>query len=123
MDKKKLRNDIILVGSLLLVAVIALVFVLVRKVKSNTAKIYVQDKIVEVVDLTVATDADYYIEGLKGTLHVKRHNHAVGVVESNCPHQDCVHMGYVKTSTRPIICAYNNVTIIIDGSSFYDAEI
>ena len=124
MDKKKLRNDIILVTSLLLVAAISLVVViLTRNTKSNVASIYVENNVVERVDLSSKEDGDYYIEGTKGILHVRRHNHAIAVIESNCPHQDCVHMGYVKRPNTPIICTYNAVSIVIDGESLNDVEI
>ena len=124
MDKKVLRNDIILVVSLLLVAVITLVVVLVNRTKTNlVAKVYVQDTIVETIDLSKNEDADYYIDGLKGKVHIHTHDGGIAVVESNCPHQDCVHMGYVKETNRPIICAYNAVYVIIVGESINDVEI
>lgn len=124
MDKKVLRNDIILIASLLLVAVITLIVVLCTRVKTNlVAKVYVQDQIVEVIDLSEKEDADYVIDGLKGKVHIHTHDGGVAVIESNCPHQDCVHMGYVKETNRPIICAYNAVYIIIEGQSANDVEI
>lgn len=124
MDKKKLRNDLILIGSLLLVAVISLVFVLINRVKTNLkATISVQNDVVETIDLSKIKDADYYIDGLKGKLHVHVHEGAIAVLESNCPHQDCVHMGYVSETNRPIICAYNAVYIVIDGNAVNDVEI
>ena len=124
MDKKVLRNDIILIASLLLVAVITLVVVLVNRVKTDlVAKVYVQDTIVETIDLSKKEDADYYIDGLKGKVHLHTHDGGIAVVESNCPHQDCVHMGYVKETNRPIICAYNAVYVIIVGQSVNDVEI
>ena len=124
MDKKQLRNDIILIGSLLLVAVICLVLLLTNRSKENLmARVYVQNEVVETIDLSKKEDADYYIDGLKGKLHVHTHDGAIAVVESNCPHQDCVRMGYVKESGRPIICAYNAVSILIDGESTNDVEI
>ena len=124
MDKKALRNDIILIGSLLLVAVLCLVLLLVNRSRENLmARIYVQDEIVETIDLSKKEDADYYIDGLKGKLHVHTHDGTIAVVESNCPHQDCVRMGYVSESGRPIICAYNAVSILIDGEATNDVEI
>ena len=124
MDKKKLRNDIILIASLLLVAVITLIVVLTARVKTNlVAKVYVQDEIVEVIDLSKKEDADYVVNGLKGQVHIHTHDVGIAVTESNCPHQDCVHMGYVKETNRPIIFAYNAVYIIIVGQSVYDVEI
>ena len=124
MDKKKLRNDIIFISSLLLVAVISLVVVLSHRVRTNLkATISVQNQVVETIDLSHTDDADYYIDGLKGKLHVHVRDGAIAVVESNCPHQDCVRMGYIKETNRPIICAYNGVYIVIEGSSNYDTEI
>lgn len=124
MDKKKLRNDIILIASLLLVAVITLIVVLVTRVKTNlVAKVYVQDQIVETIDLSKKEDAEYVINGLKGQVHVHTHDGGIAVTESNCPHQDCVHMGYIKETNRPIICAYNALYIVIVGEAVYDVEI
>ena len=124
MDKKKLRNDIILIASLLLVAVITLVIVLVNRIQNNlVATISVQNDVVETIDLSKKEDADYYIDGLHGKLHIHTHDGAIAVLESNCPHQDCVHMGYVSETNRPIICAYNAVYIVIDGNAVNDVEI
>lgn len=53
-------------------------------------------------------------------MHVHTHDGAIAIV---CPHQDCVNMGYVKDSGHPIICAYNEVTIIIEGASSSDVEL
>lgn len=124
MDKKRLRNDIILIGSLLLVAVIALIFVLTMRTKKNlVAKVYVQNEVVEVIDLSKKEEKDYYVQGLKGEVHIHTKNGGIAIVESNCPHQDCVHMGYVYETNRPIICAYNAVYIVIEGNNNFDVEI
>ena len=122
MDKKTLRNDIILVASLLLVAIISLVLVLSSRQKNiYTAKVYVQNELRLTIDLR--NDNIYEIEGTKGNLKVEVKNHAIAVTESNCPHQDCVKMGFVSTSNRPIICAYNATYIVIEGTATYDVEI
>ena len=122
MDKKALRNDIILVASLLLVAIISLVLVLSSRQRNiTTAKVYVQNELQLTVDL--AKNDEYIIEGTKGNLTVETKNGAIRVKESNCPHQDCVKMGFVNTSNRPIICAYNATYIVIEGSATYDVEI
>ena len=122
-DKKTLRNDLILILSLFLIAAISLVILISTRRKENlVAKIIVNNNVVEVIDLSKKEENDYYIDGLKGTLHVHTQDGAIAVVESNCPHQDCVHMGYVSESGRPIICAYNAVYIVIEGSNtFFDA--
>lgn len=124
MDKKKLRNDIILIASLLLVAIISLIVILSTRTKTNlTAKVYVQNDIVETIDLSKKEEKDYTVHGLNGDLTIHTRNGEICVSKSNCPHQDCVKMGYVGTSNRPIICAYNAVYIVIEGHAEYDVEI
>lgn len=124
MDKKKLRNDIILIGSLLLVAVIALVVILCTRIKNNlVAKVYVQNKVVEVIDLEKKEEQTFKIKGLNGYVYVHSKYHAVAVTKSDCPHQDCVHMGYVRNTNQPIICAYNAVSVIIEGTTANDVVI
>ena len=124
MDKKVLRNDLILIGSLLVLAVISLVLVLTLKTKKNlVAKVYVQNEVVEVIDLSKKEEKDYFVQGLKGQVHIHTKNGGIAIVESNCPHQDCVNMGYVYETNRPIICAYNAVYIVIEGQANFDVEI
>ena len=124
MDKKKLRNDIILIASLLLVAIISLIVILSTRTKAHlTAKVYVQNDIVETIDLSKKEEKDYTVHGLNGDLTIHTRDGEICVSKSNCPHQDCVKMGYVGTSNRPIICAYNAVYIVIEGHAEYDVEI
>lgn len=125
MDKRKFRNDLIVIGSLLLVAIISLICVVVFNTKKNlVAKIYVQNTVVETIDLSKREEKDYLVHGIHGDLHIHTHDGAIAVVQSNCPHQDCVKMGYVKQTNRPIICAYNAVYITIDGDKVInDVEI
>ena len=124
MDKKKLRNDIILITSLLLVAIISLVCVLALRQKNNVyAKVYVQNELTLTIDLSKNEEKSYDVHGLNGDLTIHTKNGAIAVIKSNCPHQDCVKMGYVNVSNKPIICAYNATYIIIEGRTSYDVEI
>ena len=124
MNKKVLRNDLILIASLLVLAIISLVLVLTLKTKKNLqAKVYVQNEVVEVIDLSKKEEKDYYVQGLKGQVHIHTKNGGIAIVESNCPHQDCVNMRYVYETNRPIICAYNAVYIVIEGKANFDVEI
>lgn len=119
-DKKKLRNDLILVAALLLASVTALITINVVSKNKNTsnliATVSVQNTVVEVIDLSKREDKHYYVEGLHGQVHIHTKDGAIAILESNCPHQDCVHMGYVSDTSHPIICAYNAVYITIGVS-------
>lgn len=123
MKRKTLRNDLILIFSILALAIGGLLTVLLTRKKENLfAKIYVKSELVRTVDLS-SSDKQYSIKGTQGTVKVVLKNHSIGVVESNCPHQDCVHTGFIKETNRPIICAYNEIYIVIEGDSTYDARI
>ena len=122
--KKTLRNDLILIGALLALIIGGLLAVLLTRKKSNlVASIYVQNELIERIDLDKSEDREFVIQGAKGKLTISIKEHSIGVIEAECPHQDCVHMGYVKESNRPIICAYNQVYIIIEGNADYDARL
>ncbi len=122
--KKTLRNDLILIISLVVVLVGSLLAVLLTRKKNNlVAKIYVKDELVQTIDLAKTDNTEFVIHGAKGDLTVSIKDHSIAVIDADCPHQDCVHMGYVKESNRPIICAYNQVYIIIEGNSNYDISI
>lgn len=124
MDKKKLRNDIILIVSLLLVTIISLIVVISTRSKaSNIANVYVQNELTLSIDLSKKEEKDYEINGFKGPLTIHTKDGAIAVIKSNCPHQDCVKTGYVNVSNKPIICAYNQVYIVIEGTANYDLEI
>ena len=135
MDKKVLRNDLILILSLLLVAVVSLIVVNVTGSKKNlVANVYYQNTLVTTLDLENDEGKEYSF-GVWGdkspdpydkpdviTVSVK--NHAVAITESPCPHQDCVHMGYVSDTNHPIICAYYGIYISIEGdATTYDTEL
>ena len=122
--KKTLRNDLILIISLVVVLVGSILAVLLTRKKNNlVAKIYVKDELVQTIDLAKTDNTEFVIHGAKGDLTVSIKDHSIAVIDADCPHQDCVHMGYVKESNRPIICAYNQVYIIIEGNSNYDVSI
>ena len=122
--KKELRNDLILIGSLLFIIIVSLLAVFLTRKKDNlVAKIYVQNELVQTVDLNKAQDTEFEINGTKGKLLIEIKDNKIRVKESDCPHQDCVHTGFVGETNRPIICAYNAVYIVIEGNSDYDASI
>ena len=123
MDKKRLRNDIILIASLLIVAVVSLVCVLSTRRKDQFAKVYCQNDLVLNIDLSKKENKDYEIQGLKGMMTIHTEDGYICVSKSSCPHQDCVRMGKVNVSNRPIICAYNAVYIVIAGQSEFDVEV
>ena len=123
MKNKKIRNDLILIISLLVTFATILVVLYISRTSANLiANIYVQNHIVKRVSLD-GEDQEFRIQGTNGELTIAVLNKKIGVKESNCPHKDCIKMGYVGETNRPIICAYNQVCIEIEGALVNDIEI
>ena len=124
MDKKKLRNDIILIISLLLVVTIPLVIIFATRKKDNLfARVYVQNDLVETIDLSIKEERTYRVKGLTGYAVISAKDGGVAIIESDCPHKDCVNMGYVYTTNRPIICAPLGIYVYIVGEMINDVEV
>ncbi len=122
--KKEHRNDLILIICLIVGLLGAFLGIFLSRKKENlVAKIYVRNELVETVELSKSEDYEFEIEGTKGKLVVSIKDHAIAIIDADCPHKDCVHTGYVSETNKPIICAYNQVYIVIDGSSDYDVRI
>ena len=119
MGTKSFRNDIILIASLLLTAIISLILVIsLRSNKNNKyANVYVQNEVSFSIDLAEEGEKDYPVYAFnsdKVLLTIRKIDHGVKVLSSTCPHKDCIQTGYVNVTNKPIICAYNQVYIIID---------
>ena len=122
--KKTLRNDLILILTLVVaISISILVVFLTRKRNNLLAKIFIKNELIQTIDLKKSEDQKFKVKGAKGEVTVAIKNHAIGVIEADCPHQDCVHTGFVSETNRPIICAYNQIYIVIEGDSTYDARI
>ncbi len=124
---KKHKADIILAGVISFICVSAIVIFACVKGKNaaNYAKIYVKNKLVDEINLNTApeTDADLLVHGENGDMKIAYHKGEIKVKESNCPHQYCVNKGYIKSASDPIICVYNAVYIVIEGTSDFDVVI
>ena len=129
MDKKTLRNDLILILSLVIIAVVALILVNATASKKNlVAKVYYRNEVVQTIDLEKSEDEEYGIvvsdkNGHYEVVKITVKDKAIAITESHCPRQDCVKTGYVKDSNHPIICAYYGLYIVIEGNSNYDTEL
>ncbi len=60
------------------------------------------------------------IEGLKSQMRIGVKKDAICVLSSSCPSQYCVHQGWISEAGRPLVCAYNHITISILGSAEAD---
>ena len=76
------------------------------------------------LDLSQETkERDIEIEGAKTPMTIRVKHNAICVAKSGCPSQYCVNLHYVSSPSTPIVCAYNQVTILLSGESSGEIEI
>lgn len=100
----------------------------VRAVTSKnvvSAVIYQQNEALLQIDLSKESDEVRQIkfpkEDVNIVIGVKKN--AICILTSDCPHQDCVNMGWTSSSSQPIICAHYKVSIEITSALVNDVEI
>lgn len=124
MDKKKLRNDIIFIGIAVAISLVTMLVFIFTKTNSNLiAYIYVSNVLKETINLEQAEDREFKVQGKNGDVTISIKDGAIAIIESSCPHKDCVNVGYVKETNRPIICASNEVYIVILSDVNYKEDI
>lgn len=109
------KNDLILVGALL-VGLLVLVAVLMAT-KSSGAYAVVSVDGVEVAAFSLDQDITYEIEGYDGghnTLVIK--DGKAHLEDSSCPDHLCEHMGKIDKVGQSIICLPNRVVVEIRGA-------
>jgi len=121
---KKYKLDIFLTIILLILSLIgSLCFIFLKNPNNNIANIYVMNELKDSIDLTKENDARYLeFDGKNGKVKVEVKKDEIKIIESNCPNKYCIHQG-VATSSRPIICAYNEVLIELKSLKDFDVEL
>ena len=109
------KNDIILIGSILVVAVaLFLVFYLNRK--PGDMVIVSVDGVVT-AELPLDKDTEYLIETESGENLLVIKDGKASITEASCPDQVCVHQREIQNDTELIICLPNRVIVEIQGES------
>lgn len=103
------RNDFLLIGVLLIVAMLPLA--VESDEEKNFALIKIDGAIVRKLDLTA--EARLTLEAVGGKNIVEIKNGAVSVAEADCPDKICVRRGAIKHVGEAIACVPHKVLIEI----------
>lgn len=123
--KKYYRDIIIILG--VAICSLSTIFIVKCATKKNAvyAKISQQNTVVLSIDLSKEGEETREIpfpnEDVKMVIGVKKN--AICVLRSECPHQDCVNIGWISDAGKPIVCAHYKVTIEISGTPINDVEV
>lgn len=86
-----------------------------RKVVSDTAgtvQIYQNNQCI--MEYSLFQDALIPVEGEYHNI-IQISGGKVAIVESNCPGEDCVHSGWIKSTGRSLVCLPNKVEVRLVG--------
>lgn len=105
------RNDLILIGVLMIFSLIPLTM------NSNSAKKFAVVKVDGVIirKLDLSVDETFTVETSGGKNIVAVKNGAVSVVEADCPDKICVRRGAIKNVDETIACVPHKLLIEIAG--------
>lgn len=115
------KNDIYLIGALILSLLILVLFLVLTKEKGNEVVVSVDGKVVKTFSLS--ENVTYEIEGAGGgrNLLVIENGEAY-LKEASCPDHLCINMGSIKSVGQSIICLPNKVTVEIRGEKDSEEE-
>ena len=119
--RKKIKNhlfEVILVGVLAIGCAVARgVLALINKPAATSASVYLRNEVLLKIDLSPSLGTDtFLIHGAHGDMLIERVGEKVRVKESSCPNQNCVHQGFLDKEGGSIVCAYNEVSVVLSGN-------
>jgi hypothetical protein len=81
----------------------------------STAIVRVDGKVYRQVDL--GADQSFFI----GNVKIEVRDGAIAFIESDCPHKECVHAGWLRVPGASAACLPNRISIPVEGESGVDA--
>lgn len=117
-DKFKTRwKEGVIIVSLILACVSLAFWATSAKDLSHVAIIKHRSEVLYRIDLgRESEEREIVIHGDHDDVHVLVRKDEICIKESNCPSQFCVHESWQR-GARPIICAYNGISIIFEEDS------
>lgn len=116
----RFRKGDLLAIALVLILAVAVTVTYLPKDHSGPVKAEVYHRGELVKTLTLDADIQFEIVG-KYTNLIAVCDGKIGITESNCPGEDCVHSGTIKAPGRSIVCLPNEVEIrVVSGQSDVD---
>ena len=114
MKRKTLKNDILLIGALLLLALLAWGALRLTKQPGGEAVVTVDGETVAVLPL--AEDAELTageVQGFSNVVEVA--GGRVRVLEADCPDKLCVRQGWISRDGESIVCLPHKLVVTVRG--------
>ena len=115
---KKHLVEVIVFASLLAISLTAAICISFSKSVSSIAVIKRHNETLLKVDLSKEGEERHIeVNGDHGIVTIAFKKDYVCVENSGCPSQYCVHEGWVKAGDKPVVCAYNGISITFTEDS------
>lgn len=115
------KRDIVLAAVLLILGITGVLIVKYGLKSGNTADIYIDDKLVQTIDMSV--DDEYTFQADKGSNTVEVRNGAVSMKSADCPDKVCVRMGTKNRNGETITCLPHKLVIEVHGGQEQEVDI
>ncbi|MBQ8589906.1 MAG: NusG domain II-containing protein [Firmicutes bacterium] len=106
------KRDLILIGGILIVALIAFVFVQMNQEGGAYVLIRVDGE--EVEQYSLSAEGTYPLNGGTNILHIE--GGEAWLTEADCPDKLCVHQGKISKTGQVITCLPNKLTVTVYGA-------
>ena len=115
------KNDLILAGIILVIAISALIVLNLNKKEGNTVTVKVDGKVYK--EFSLNEDITYEIEGVNGgtNLMVIKDGYA-DIIDASCPDKDCVDQKHINKDGETIVCLPNKVVLEIHSDNESDID-
>lgn len=115
------NRDIVLVAVLLIIGIAGVLIVKYGLKPGSTADVYIDDKLVQTLDLNV--DDVYTFQSDKGSNTVEVRDGAVSMKSADCPDKVCVRMGAKNRNGETITCLPHKLVIEVHGGQEQEVDI
>ena len=85
--------------------------------EASLARIYQDGRPIR--EIRLDTDGEFTVQGAYRNVITVRDGQ-IAVTESDCPGEDCVHSGWIRTPGRSIVCLPNRMEIRLEGTAGAD---
>lgn len=116
------KNDIIMIGVILLLSLGAILFMLLTRKEGDTVVVTFEGSIYDTLELK--EDTIYRVEGLNGAYNVfEIKDGYVDMIDASCPDKVCVKHKKIHYNHDSITCLPNNVILEIKSEKEDDIDI
>lgn len=109
----KKRNDLILIGVILVISLVSLLVFFLTRSNGKKAIIYYDGEVIKEVNLN--KDQEFEVEGLISNVLISIKDGRIAIIESGCSNKICINTGYIEYSNENIVCLPNKISIVIEG--------